>query len=136
VTGAGIDGDLETIPDAPRERFMTVHTGAESWAGLTENEPGFSVGVSWNGAVHPFAWLWMEIGGAEFPWFGASRLLGIEPCSSSVDDGVAGAERRNEQIRLGARERRTSWVRLAIVSTVPDQRIVGVDPEGRVNWSG
>jgi hypothetical protein len=102
---------------------------------LTRIDGAIGVALSWDAALFPTAWLWQELGGsATPPWFGRTRVIGIEPFTSWPGHGLATiAERTGTQLRLGAGERRDTALRLHVrtglteIEGVRDGRAFGTE---------
>lgn len=96
------------------------------WAGLTRVDGAIGAALSWDTALFPTAWLWQELGGSTTaPWFGRTRVIGIEPCTSWPGDGIATiAARTGTQLRLAPGERRDTTLRLHVFTGLTE--IAGV----------
>lgn len=129
----GKDGsaiDLRLVPDAPRERVAYLTDVTAGWVALRQ-PGGVGVALSWDTATFPHLWCWTEIGGADFPWFGRSRIVALEPMSSWPNDGLARAIERGRAGRLDAGARADTWLTLSLFDA--DERpVTGVGPDGDV----
>jgi len=72
------------IPDkSNREVMKFLHELREGWVALTQPKLGLGVGLVFDPEVFSYVWLWHEFGYTkEYPWFGRSYVLGVEPHSS------------------------------------------------------
>lgn len=53
------------------------------WYGLFSERLQLGFGMSWDGDLFKYLWLWQVYGGwSGYPWYGASYNIGLEPCSS------------------------------------------------------
>jgi galactose mutarotase-like enzyme len=70
--------------------------------------------LTWDGAVFPCAWLWIELESTqEPPWAGRTRLLAIEPNTTWPGNGLADTSRRGAPLlMLQPNEQRSAWIRL------------------------
>ncbi|MHA7984296.1 aldose epimerase family protein [Rathayibacter sp. CAU 1779] len=74
---------------------------------------GITTVLEWDPVAMPYAWVWQELGwSTEAPWCGSSRTIAVEPMSrpTRIAD-------REGSLRLAARERRTTWIRLSVEDT-------------------
>lgn len=66
-----------------------------AWIGLRRLDDAIAVILSWDVAVFPTAWLWLELAGTrDAPWNGQARLIGLEPNTTPLAYGLAEARRR------------------------------------------
>ncbi|OLF05178.1 hypothetical protein BLA60_37305 [Actinophytocola xinjiangensis] len=127
----GADVDLRAVPDTPTERVVYLTGLARGWAALRDVERGTGVALGWDTAVFPHAWLWTEIGGRDFPWYGRSRIVALEPASAWPNDGLAAAIARGQGHRLGPHGALST--RLTVTLFAADERPVSaVDADGGV----
>jgi hypothetical protein len=97
------------------------------WAALRRAHVGF--GLAWDLTDFPQMWLWHEIGGTGFPFFGRASLIALEPASSWPGDGLAAAIESGQAHWLAPGASRTTS--MTIVPFRPDGRaVVGVDQQG------
>lgn len=70
-----------------------------AWIGLRRLDDAIAVILSWDAAVLPAAWLWLELGGTlDAPWNGRARLIGLEPNTTPLACGLAEARRRGKRL--------------------------------------
>lgn len=95
--------------------FLGCEPGTQV-ASVRNQSQGVVARVSWDAAVFPYLWVWVELGGTQgWPWFGAVRALGVEPLSSWPDVGVAQLRQLNgTQVELAAGQRLVGQVRLEV----------------------
>lgn len=126
--------NLSEIPLAsPFECVHYLPDRPAGWAAL--RRPHVGVGLSWELGDFPHMWLWHEIGGTGFPFFGRTSLLALEPSSSWPGDGLAAAVESGQAHWLEARERRTTS--MTIIPFRPDGRaVIGVDQQGTIHFEG
>ncbi|MQA77178.1 MAG: DUF4432 family protein [Streptosporangiales bacterium] len=129
---AGGEIDLRAVPGGPRERVVYLTDLAAGWAALRRPGDGCGVALAWDLATFPHAWLWTEIGGPDFPWYGRSRIVALEPASSWPNDGLAAAIERGRHHRLGPHERHSTWLTVSLFGA--DTRpVTHVDRDGGVD---
>jgi galactose mutarotase-like enzyme len=133
---SGEDVDLSEVPSAEQVRLLYLHDLDANWVAMRppvhEGRPG--VALAWDGDVFRNLWIWLQNGDPGFPWYGRSRMIGLEPQRSWPFDGLTGAIERGQQLILGPGESLNSWVTLA---AVPENgREVGlVSRDGRVDFA-
>jgi galactose mutarotase-like enzyme len=124
--------DVSVVPDRPVERFCFVDDLAEPWAALRDPVSGVGVGYAFDPAVFRHLWLWLQIGGAEFPWYGRTSYVAIEPHSTGDDGGLADAIARDDALRVPARGQLATWLTIALFDA-GDAPVTGVDRAGTVD---
>lgn len=131
----GGDVDLRQVPDGPRERVAYLTHLAAGWTALRHPGGGPGVALAWDLAAFPHLWCWTEIGGPDFPWYGRSRIVALEPSSSWPNDGLARAVERGRARTLAGHATTTAWLTLTLFDA--DERpVTGVDPDGTVRRAG
>jgi hypothetical protein len=69
------------------------------WIALRRLDDAIAILLSWDGAIFPTAWLWLELAGTpDAPWQGRTRLVGLEPNTSPLAYGLAEARRRGVRL--------------------------------------
>ena len=125
--------DLRTVPGGPVERVVYLPDVTSGWAALRRPD-GVGVAMAWDAQVYRHVWVWTEIGGVDFPWYGRSRVMAVEPVSSWPNDGLAEALRRGRAQNLGPSASVSSWLTIALFES-SDARVVGVTREGAVSFA-
>lgn len=105
--------DLSAVPPGPTERVVYLTDLPEHWAALRRPDRR-GLAMAWDGATFPHAWMWTEIGGSEFPWYGRSRVLAVEPASSWPNDGLEPALARGQGHTIPAHARLSSWLSVSL----------------------
>lgn len=127
--GMSVDAPVErfALDGEPAERLQCLTDLRAGWAALRDPASGTGVALAWELATFPHLWLWTEVGGRGFPFYGRARGIGIEPQSTRSLDGYA----RGEGHVLGPGETRETWLTLALFDA--DERAVeGVERDGDV----
>jgi galactose mutarotase-like enzyme len=128
----GDDVDLREVPDGPRERVAYLVDLAAGWVALRHPPSGRGVALAWDTGAWPHLWCWTEIGGRDFPWYGRSRIVALEPAASWPNDGLAAAIERDRARRLDGNATATAWLTLALFDA--DERpVTGVTRDGSVH---
>lgn len=127
--------DLRVVPDGPRERVAYLTGLAAGWTALRHPATGAGVALAWDVAAFPHVWCWTEIGGPDFPWYGRSRIVALEPAASWPNDGLARAIERGRARSLDGHGTTTAWLTVTLFDA--DERpVTGVDPDGTVHRGG
>ena len=88
---AGVNGQMASL--AYLEDFESA------WIGLRRLDDAIAVILSWDPAVFPAAWLWLELAGTrDAPWNGQARLIGLEPNTTPLAYGLAEARGRGKRL--------------------------------------
>lgn len=99
----GRDGtmiQIDSVGDEALERLCYLPDLPEAWVALRHAASKTGVAIAWDKVVFPHVWLWTQIGGTDFPWFGRSRIVGIEPHSAWPQTGLAQAASEGRAGRL------------------------------------
>jgi len=135
----GKSGPLDfTRPREPIASLAYLHgySGDRAWASMRRVDGRIAAVLSWQADRFPCAWLWCEIeGNTDPPWYGRTRLVGIEPCTTRPASGIAGARRKGGTLlTLLPGATLDSEVRLQV--TAADRPIRGIDDAGRARFGG
>lgn len=86
------------------------------WAAIRQCDNAIAAVLSWDSAMFPCAWLWLELEGtADQPWAGRTRLIGIEPNTTRQATGLRDAKRRGAALlTLSPGQRITTELRLSV----------------------
>ena len=95
-------------------------------------DSGRGVGLAWDLEAFPHLWLWEQLNGVRFPFYGRARLVGIEPVSCWPGDGLARAIERGQARTIGPHGSATGWITLSLFEATTDA-VTGVDADGRVS---
>lgn len=104
---------------------------ASPWIAVRRLDGAVAVALSWDADVFPAAWVWYELGGTlDAPWNGHTRLIGVEPNTTSLAYGLAEARRQGARLlALRPGEPLGAKIRLHVFSSTGHVR--GVDHDGR-----
>jgi hypothetical protein len=131
VPGRYGDADLSRVPTGPAERFCYLTGLRDGWAALRDSGGGDGLALAWDVAVWPHLWLWLEIGGPDFPWYGRGAIIGLEPQRAWPADGLAGALDRGDALTLAPGAALDAWL-TAVVFAGDERPVAGVSPDGEV----
>lgn len=123
--------DLRRVPDGPAERYCFLCDLPEGWAAVRDVAAGTGVALSWDLAVWPHAWLWLQLGGQGFPWYGRGAFLGVEPHRAWPGDGLAAARDRGHAVRLEGGGQVASWLTFSLFDA-DEREVVQVGRDGAI----
>ncbi len=126
---------LDRIPEAAVERVCYLPDRPAGWAAVRDPASGHGVGLAWDLEAFPHLWLWEQVGGWRFPFYGRASLIGLEPVSCWPGDGLARAIGRGQARTIGPRGSATAWITLTLFDATTD-KVGWVDRDGRVSTSG
>ena len=115
VVGKGGPYDLSR-PIGPMTAMAYLLDFPTPSASIRRLDGTIGVELSWDDAVFPCAWLWMELEATQdAPWIGRTRLIGIEPNSTWPGNGLADTRRRGARLlTLQPGSTIDTWVRLRV----------------------
>ncbi|MGZ6695619.1 MAG: hypothetical protein ACXVFL_08240 [Solirubrobacteraceae bacterium] len=122
--------DLSRIPDGRSEHLCFLPDLDGGWAALRD-PGGSSVALAWDAAVWPHMWLWQQIGGEEFPWYGRPSIVALEPHRAWPADGLAAARERGQALTVPAGGRVEAWLTATLFDD-GDRPVQGVSRDGAV----
>jgi galactose mutarotase-like enzyme len=101
-------------PKGPMTAMAYLLDFETPWASIRRLDGAIAVDLTWDGAVFPYAWLWIELEGTqEAPWAGKTRLIGIEPNTTRPGNGLADTRRRGAPLlTLHPNQTISAWIRL------------------------
>jgi hypothetical protein len=116
---------IDELDGTAAERLCYLPDLPETWAAIRHPATRAGIGIAWQKNTFPHAWLWVQIGGSDFPWFGRSNIVAIEPHSSWPQSGLAIAESEGRANRLdGGASLSTSLIVVLFAATAtPVRRI-------------
>lgn len=114
--------DLSVIGEPPIERLLFLPDRRAGWAALRDAAHSRGVALAWDSAAFPHLWLWQQMGGSGFPWYGRARIVGIEPHSGWPALGLAELAAQGRAHVLAPGASLTSW--LTVVLFPADERAI------------
>ncbi|WCB94862.1 hypothetical protein DSM104299_03602 [Baekduia alba] len=101
----GATVELDRVPERGTPSELLYLTGFDRGRYALVDADGFGVRVEWDADRLPYLWLWQELGATtDYPWFGRTYLMGLEPFSSYPTTGLADAVRNDSALRIGPHE--------------------------------
>jgi hypothetical protein len=125
------DTDLSSVPDGRSEHLCFLPGVRDGWAALREPARG-GVALAWDARVWPDVWLWQQIGGEEFPWYGQPSIVALEPHRAWPADGLAAARERGRSLTIPPRGRVDAWLTATLFAD-GDRPVRGVRRDGTVD---
>ncbi|MBT4515490.1 MAG: DUF4432 family protein [Chloroflexi bacterium] len=104
----------------------------EGWYAVTNEETGVGFGLRFPADVFPYLWYWRNLGGGwGYPWYGRCYNVGLEPCTSMSNGGLAGAIENQTARHFGAGE--SLSVTIKAVAYTGAGPVTGIDAHGAVS---
>lgn len=132
--GSGAGGVVERRipPNGSRTADMSfLEDVREGWYAVANESLQVTVGVGWDAAAFPHVWLWQEFGGsAGYPFYGYCYVMGVEPCSTPISEGLAESAARGYAFALEPGESRTTELSMVIMGGCPP--VAAISKDGRV----
>jgi len=129
------DGSIVDMSKAPpsgsRYEDNLYVTMKEPWYAIRNTTFGLTVGVSWDLKVFPSLWYWLNNGAIDYPWWGRSYNLGLEPSSSVTELGMQEYLGKGNALRLAEGESMKLGLRYAVAEG--SSSVKRVDGEGRMS---
>ncbi|MBC7464247.1 MAG: hypothetical protein H7227_08310 [Actinobacteria bacterium] len=127
--------DLSIVPSGGVERLCYLHDRPAGWVAMTHGET--LIGLSWDLTAFPHLWMWQEIKGPSFPWFGRSNITALEPASTWPSYGLEAAIKNGQSFWLKPGETRKAWTTFSISELGQDaiSSISNIDREGNLTIS-
>jgi hypothetical protein len=90
--GGTVDLSVVPGPEARTDNFGYLLELDAGWYALSNDTLGLGFALTWPLDVFPCVWLWQELCGTqEYPWYGSTYVMGVEPHSSPTAAGLATA---------------------------------------------
>jgi galactose mutarotase-like enzyme len=127
---SGVSIDLSVVPEGGVERLCYLHDRPEGWVAMTHGED--VIGLSWDVVAFPHLWMWQEIYGPSFPWYGRSNITALEPASTWPSHGLEAAIKIGQSFSLMPGEVKRAWTTFSISSLKTDEieNISNITKEG------
>jgi hypothetical protein len=117
-------------PTGSRYEDNLFVTMKEPWYAIRNSLSNLTVGVSWDLNVYPSLWYWLNNGAIDYPWWGRSYNLGLEPSSSVTELGMKEYLERGNALKLPEGGSMKLGIRYAVAEGSGEVR--RVDDEGRL----
>ena len=98
--------------ERPLKGLFNLANLEQGWFGLGHKNSEAGIIFCWDTQTMPNFWIWIENMSPEFPWFGRSHFLGLEPQTAPNPYGLAHSVKFSDDKRLGANESIKTWVEL------------------------
>ena len=129
----GREVDLSVVAPGPVERVCYLPDRPAGWAALRGPVGRNGVAMAWDIEAFPHLWMWEQIGGWRFPFFGRARIIALEPVSCWPGDGLAAAIERGREGILEPHGTASAWLTIALFR--PGSRPVQhVDRDGMIGF--
>ena len=129
--------DLREVPPKSVRAYDQVYVEdmPEGWYAITNKRTGLAFCVLFPREVFRYLWYWQSLGGGfGYPWYGRAYNVGLEPFTSSTNDGLANAIENGTALELAPGQRVEASLKVIACSGVrgvesikPDGSVVGRD---------
>ncbi len=135
-TGAPLDLRRTAEKGQTREIMAYLTDFDEPFYALSNPDLGFGIGMRWDGAVFPHAWLWQEINsGQGFPWYGRAHAVAIEPSNVIGGHGQEALRRRGPGVVLTGGQTLEATIELVRYAVDADVEVTGIGAGGEVRFA-
>jgi galactose mutarotase-like enzyme len=123
--------DLSIIPKSRSKRMCYLHDRPEGWLAMTYNKE--IIGLSWDIDAYPHLWMWQEIQGLEFPFFGRAKITALEPASTWPSIGLETAIETGQAFWLKPGGTKSTWTTFSVSSLAASEidNIESIDIAGK-----
>lgn len=104
----------------PFQGLFTISDFSQGWFALRGMQGNKAVGVVWESEDLPHMWLWIENRTPEFPWFGRSQYIGVEPHRASTPNGLARSIELSENLEVAPNQSKLLWIELFVFEDTPE----------------
>src|SRR5262249_10149025 len=99
--GSVVDLSLIPGPEVAASDMVFLRDLKEGWFAVTNTQRRVGFAMRYPAAIFKYLWYWQVYrGGRNYPWWGATYNIALEPCASLPT--LAGAVERNEALVVGA----------------------------------
>jgi galactose mutarotase-like enzyme len=130
---AGGETSLDVVPDSICERLVYLEDLHQGWIAIRDVESSSGVALAWDTAAFPHAWLWQQLHGPDFPWYGRAAITAIEPHSAWPASGLEAHIDRGTAELLMPGAQRSAWLTLVLFEAT-EQPVCGVGREGIIRF--
>ena len=111
--------DFSNVPGEDADTADMIYiTGfpERAWYRVHNETKNISYGMSWDGKLFPYMWMWQVCGGSYgYPWYGRTYNLALEPWTSYPSSGLIKAIENGSALCLEAGEVRQTelcfWIK-------------------------
>ena len=99
----GANRDVRVVPPADfiTNDTLVVDGLKEGRYSIVNKRLGIRFTLTWDKAIFPYIWYYRSLGGKDYPYYGRSRFVALEP-SSSKSGGLAAQVAASDALTLGA----------------------------------
>jgi galactose mutarotase-like enzyme len=115
--------DLSVVPSSGAERLCYLYDRPDGWVAMTYNEK--IIGLAWDIEAYPHLWMWQQIKGSGFPFFGRAKITAIEPASTWPSYGLTTAIESGQAFWIKPGETKSAWTTFS-VSSLPASEIENI----------
>jgi hypothetical protein len=103
--------DIRRLPaeNAVLDSTLVLSELVEGRYSISDPRTGLTFSLSWDKNVFPYLWYYRSMNALDYPYYGRSRFIALEPCTSKAS-GLASQTRSNDVRYLGPRESLASSV--------------------------
>ena len=88
--------------------------------------------MAWDLSTFRHVWLWQQIGGSGFPFYGRARILALEPHAAwPAEGGLRSAIEHDRALTIEPGAERRTWLTVSLFSA-SERPVVGVDRAGHL----
>jgi len=101
--------NLSLVPaDDAESEMLYLHGFTSGWYEVSSDRTRSSIRVEWDAEQLPFLWMWREFGrSTNYPFWGKTYALGLEPFSSMPTTGLAAAVENGTAMEFSGGETKT-----------------------------
>jgi hypothetical protein len=124
--------DLAIVPSSPCERLIYIEELHAGWWAIRNPANRLGAGMSWDLKDFPHLWMWQEIGGSGFPWYGRAAITALEPATQTPSHGLEAAIAAGTARRLPPYGRTSTRVVFTLF-VATDDPVTAIDADGMVH---
>ena len=130
----GLDGgsiDFSRLPGKEDRSLDMAYLAdmQQGWYAVTNEQLGVGFALSYPSEIFRFLWFWRSLGGGwGYPWYGRTYNVGLEPCTSFDNTGLANAIANGTALRFEAGE--TVKAKITATAYTEPGAVLGVGEDG------
>ncbi len=133
ASGAMIDVSKMPPPENNTADILYFTEADEAWYAVTNQSREVGFGLVWDIKDFPYLWMWQICHGSyEYPWYGRTYNMALEPVTSPPDHGIDSAVKDQSALLIPPGERISSFTN-AVVYTGRG-RLKRLSADGVVEW--